>query len=103
MDFPNRHLEQENEKALDGTDTGIDGLSLHCFRMLWFASLFAGGMLLAVAIWIEWTSAPRSGADMAPIVILFAAFLICALGAIPYGVAQLIASDDKKGRDDFGD
>ncbi|MGQ2975801.1 MAG: hypothetical protein ACT6QT_08955 [Sphingopyxis sp.] len=72
--------------------SGLFSKILRYFKRFWFACLFGAVLFLACGMWVALTSDLRGGAGMALIVFPVGAALICALGAVPYGVAQLFLS-----------
>ena len=73
-------------------EQGLFARILRYFRAFWFICLFGALLFLAYGIWVAFTSDLRGGAGMALIAFPAGGFLICALGAAPYGLAQLFLS-----------
>ena len=73
-------------------DRGLFARILRYFRAFWFICLIGAMLFLAYGVWVAFTSDLRGGAGMALIAFPAGAFLICALGAAPYGLAQLFLS-----------
>lgn len=71
---------------------GLFSKILLCFKRFWFACLFGAMLFLAYGVWVALTSDLSGGAGMALIIFPMGAALIGALGAVPYGIAQLFLS-----------
>lgn len=71
---------------------GLFSRILGYFRKFWFACVFCAIIFLLFGVWVALTSDLSGGASMALIIFPFGALLICGLGALPYGLAQLFLS-----------
>ena len=84
-------------------ESGLFAKILRYFRTFWFICLFGAVLFLAYGVWIAFTSDLSGGAGMALIAFPVGALLICALGAAPYGVAQLFLSSRPQPKKDRHD
>lgn len=84
-------------------EQGLFARILRYFRTFWFICLFGAVLFLAYGVWVAFTSDLSGGAGMALIAFPAGAFLICALGAVPYGLAQLVFSSRPQPKNDHRD